>query len=1166
MKMKTFFFGTLLIGLLSFHQNSSAQCTWSTYLFDSFEYTTVIPHMIPGMCYQNTPQTFAGCVRSGSRGMYLNIIDGQIGLLYSRPVTDLCIGRQYRISFSVRDAWTSSNNFTFNVYDANNVIIQTLTVITNSVWQDITMPIFTATTSSIKFDIVTNLAGGPGNDGGFDDFGVSVCNPTTFNTSSTQCNVSNAVNLLPLISGSNLSAAGTWTGPSALQNGAQGTFQPGTNTNGIYTYSISNGLNCTDSIANITVNYINTPVLDSIGPVFGCGSVVLPAITGANLTGQQKYYSQPNGTGITYLPGATITTSQTLYAFDGFPNCNDQFSLSVTVEMPGNAGNNNAASYCGGGLLISLPTMLSTNASPAGLWSEISAIPSGSFNTSTGVFNTNSITPGVYDFTYTIPSTANCPVDSANFTISIGTMPPVFLGNDTSLCVGQSLVLNAGNYDNYLWNNGSTAATRTITTSGTYSVRVGTLGSNQIINGNFESGATGFTTSYIPGNGGAYGLLSNPGTYAISSSPNLTHVNFVSCQDVTPAPGTNMFIVNGSSLPNTSVWCQTIPVQPNTGYQFGTYVASAITGTNVAQLQFSINNSTLGPAFSPSTNGCVWNQFAQTWNSGMTTTAQICIVNQNTSSGGNDFMLDEITFRPICYKYDTIVVNFSPLPVVNLGADQQLCIGTPVTLDAGNPAFQFTWNTSDSTQQIIVDSAGTYSVTVTNSIGCIGTDAVNISYQELKTAGLDSSILLCSTLPTFQLTNLLSTNADIGGYWITNNFSGVVAPTGQVNISGQTGIYDFSYVVPGILCPNDTSTFVLNIFNQPVAQTNASIHLCNTPGTTIDLSNYFVHPSNPNGGSWNIGSTLSTAVFDTTTANLQLGLLPHGFHTLTYILGADSPCVQDTFTLSIQITQVPDVAFLPSVESGCQPLQVTFENQSVTQGNVVYTWDFGNGVQSTTPSGFTTTYTTPICYDVTLTVTADNLCTTTYTGVDEICVYPIPTASFTYGPQQVYSDGPTVEFDNTSIFSATNFWVFGDGTNSQAVHPVHTFPIGEIGNYLVQLFVVSPYGCTDSTSQLIAVKDQPLYYVPNSFTPDNNTFNNVFLPQLTAGFIEETYHLVIYNRWGEQIFESKDLTIGWDGTYKGKEVPEGTYTWKIRAALSERDEILELIGSVNLLR
>ena len=96
--------------------------------------------------------------------------------------------------------------------------------------------------------------------------------------------------------------------------------------------------------------------------------------------------------------------------------------------------------------------------------------------------------------------------------------------------------------------------------------------------------------------------------------------------------------------------------------------------------------------------------------------------------------------------------------------------------------------------------------------------------------------------------------------------------------------------------------------------------------------------------------------------------------------------------------------------------------------------------------------------------------------------------------------------------------------------------------------------------------DVLIYYVPNTFTPDNDEFNQTFQPVFTAGFDPYDFQIIIFDRWGELIFESFNADEGWDGTYNGKLVPDGTYTWKIEFKTSSSDERVAVIGHLNLIR
>ena len=128
------------------------------------------------------------------------------------------------------------------------------------------------------------------------------------------------------------------------------------------------------------------------------------------------------------------------------------------------------------------------------------------------------------------------------------------------------------------------------------------------------------------------------------------------------------------------------------------------------------------------------------------------------------------------------------------------------------------------------------------------------------------------------------------------------------------------------------------------------------------------------------------------------------------------------------------------------------------------------------------------------------------------------------------------------------------------------FPHEQGGTYTVQLVALSPLGCVDTAYADITVTEEVIFNVPNSFTPDNDNYNEYFLPVFNSGYDPYDFNLFIFNRWGEVIWESHDASVGWDGTYGGVTVPDGTYSWKIEFKTSESDERMMVTGHVNVLR
>lgn len=316
------------------------------------------------------------------------------------------------------------------------------------------------------------------------------------------------------------------------------------------------------------------------------------------------------------------------------------------------------------------------------------------------------------------------------------------IGNDTTICAGTPFQLKASNgYFSYYWSTGSYGKFVNVTQTGDYWVKTTKLDTtNLVVNGGFTSGNTGFTTNYTLGTGGSWGQLSYEGTYAINTNPINTHTNFASCTDHTTGTG-NMMVVNGSATLNTSIWCQTVSVTPNTNYIFSAWFTSVV-AANPAVLNFNINGNTIGGLVSVSPTLCTWQNFYQTWNSGANTSATICIKNQNTAPSGNDFALDDIYFAKICTFYDTVHVNVLPYPIVNLGPDTSICEGDTLLLKAGNPTSTHLWHDGSTSSTHTAFANGTQWVQVNNG-PCKVTDTIHINTVQRAIPTLGKDTVFC---------------------------------------------------------------------------------------------------------------------------------------------------------------------------------------------------------------------------------------------------------------------------------------------------------------------------------------------------------------------------------------------------------------------------------------
>ena len=278
-------------------------------------------------------------------------------------------------------------------------------------------------------------------------------------------------------------------------------------------------------------------------------------------------------------------------------------------------------------------------------------------------------------------------------------------------------------------------------------------GKNLVVNGNFSAGNTGFSSAY--GYCNSSNCLYPESLYAIGTNANFYHSAF-SGHDHTTGNG-NFMVVNGAGTPNSSVWCQTISVSPNSIYIFSTWVCS-VHPTSPAKLQFSINGVLLGPVFTAPSTTNTWTNFSATWNSGSNSSINICIVNQNTTAGGNDFGLDDIFFQKCC----------TPISA-SAGNNVSICFGQSSTTLTANgsgdlPPYTYLWNNVNPSQSIIVGN-GIYTVAVSNTAGCAPAYAtVTVtSYSVAISANAGPDKTVCKQNPVTTLNG--SVIGASGGIW-----------------------------------------------------------------------------------------------------------------------------------------------------------------------------------------------------------------------------------------------------------------------------------------------------------------------------------------------------------------------------------------------------------------
>ena len=183
-------------------------------------------------------------------------------------------------------------------------------------------------------------------------------------------------------------------------------------------------------------------------------------------------------------------------------------------------------------------------------------------------------------------------------------------------------------------------------------------------------------------------------------------------------------------------------------------------------------------------------------------------------------------------------------------------------------------------------------------------------------------------------------------------------------------------------------------------------------------------------------------------------------------------------------------------------------------------------------------------YDVSVFTHNENGCVSSSSIANMITVFDVPEAKFIADKLVVESLKSEINFTNLSIGANYYYWSFGDGDTSNIKNPTHNYLNNNFEGYKALLIVENVYGCKDTASQLIEIKDFVTFWAPTSFTPDGDYINDEFFCK-GVGIDNNTFILKIYNRWGEPVFITNDINKGWDGRVKGKtEISEiGSYSW-----------------------
>jgi gliding motility-associated-like protein len=276
-------------------------------------------------------------------------------------------------------------------------------------------------------------------------------------------------------------------------------------------------------------------------------------------------------------------------------------------------------------------------------------------------------------------------------------------------------------------------------------------------------------------------------------------------------------------------------------------------------------------------------------------------------------------------------------------------------------------------------------------------------------------------------------------------------------------------------------------------------------------------------------------------------------------------------TLWVTVHDTPEPIMETDGQGGCFPDTVGF---SYTYLDPAYTdlstciWSLGNGAQINYCGDTAAVYLSPGSFFPSITVTSEFGCVGSDTLLSPITIRPYPEVDFTWDPQPVDVLHRDVHFQNLTAGAVAFEWSFYNAGESFMANPRWTFPdIETVSPYSVCLYATSQYGCVDTLCQDVFVENVLQVFAPNSFTPDGDGLNDVFLP-VVNGELNDSYRFWVFNRWGETVFFTEEVGKAWTGGFGDGDyyIQDGYYFWKIEVADLETSKTKTYEGNVFIMR
>ncbi|MEM9051822.1 MAG: gliding motility-associated C-terminal domain-containing protein [Bacteroidota bacterium] len=509
------------------------------------------------------------------------------------------------------------------------------------------------------------------------------------------------------------------------------------------------------------------------------------------------------------------------------------------------------------------------------------------------------------------------------------------------------------------------------------------------------------------------------------------------------------------------------------------------------------------------------------------------------------------------------VISYLPEPIMAVDWDSAFCTGDMAEVEVeveGEAPFFFDFGEVGSTSLyevygdtlLTIQNGGDYIVSGFTDQLCPFGEEIIIAIDELPIpeadAGLD--ILVCNgdsvVIGTTSLpgnTYSWSGSESISAPWSATPFF-VGENQGSFSIQNELILE-----VSNGSCTN-SDTLQIDVFPQPSLQIFAQEHLCQ--GDSLLVVGFGASDLKWEPAFLFTNSDSAQSVFYSEVSSVI---------TLT---GENEAGCTSVVTSEIEISPVPNVDFVASEESGCEPLAVSFEIISPST-NVAYEWSINNEFFDQSFEAFQAELREG-SYEISLSGISAEGCSKKSDSPVRIEVYGA-TASFDHFPEEPSISNPEVNFFSTSENGEILFWEFDSLATGEGDFVTFNFPTDFGSDYLICLQVISQEGCFDSFCEVITIEDDFYIYVPTAFTPNGDGLNDLFFPQLSQIDLVE-YRFWITNRDGRVVFETRDPQGKWDGSENNSGFYGRTdlYQWHLEAKPEFSSEERFYTGSVMMIR